>query len=154
MLVRGPLDIPGGGIQIASVLAVISFGGHRPVTSANAFTALAASTSAGNAPVSSDPRRSAGRTRRDADLRVCRGVGYAIAVETKTIALDSSGVTRRLGPIETNGPFRSSTLAWGSPQDVPERESSLGGCYGHSSAYSLSDLRRSRRRLVYRDSVS
>src|SRR5450759_4201533 len=64
-------------------------------------------------PVSSDPRRSAGRTRWDADLRVCRGWGYAIAVETNTIALDNSGVTRRLGPTETNGPFRSSTLACG-----------------------------------------
>jgi hypothetical protein len=36
-------------------------------------------------------------------------------METNTIALDNSGVTRRLGPTETNGPFRSSTLAWGSP---------------------------------------
>ena len=48
-----------------------------------------------------------------ADLRVCRGWGYVIAVETNTIALDNSGVTRRLGPTETNGPFRSSTLACG-----------------------------------------
>ena len=30
---------------------------------------------------------------RRADLRVCRGWGYAIAVETNTIALDNSGVT-------------------------------------------------------------
>ena len=41
------------------------------------------------------------------------GWGYAIAVETNTIALDNSGVTRRLGPTETSGPFRSSTLACG-----------------------------------------
>ena len=41
------------------------------------------------------------------------GGGYVIAVETNTIALDNSGVTRRLGPTETNGPFRSSTLACG-----------------------------------------
>jgi len=39
--------------------------------------------------------------------------GYVIAVETNTIALDNSGVTRRLGPTETDGPFRSSTLACG-----------------------------------------
>ena len=48
-----------------------------------------------------------------ADLRVCRGWGYVIAVETNTIALDDSGVTRRLGPTEASGPFRSSTLALG-----------------------------------------
>ena len=55
----------------------------------------------------------AGRTARRADLWACRGWGYAIAVETNTIALDGSGMTRRLGPTETNRPFRSSTLALG-----------------------------------------
>ena len=105
---------------------------RRPVTCANAFTGSGGFEVCGECarklpytpPCWPDCRR--------ADLRVCRGRGYVIAVETNTIALDNSGVTRRLAPTETNGPFRSSTLACGLAKDVPERESPRHGSCGRS----------------------
>src|SRR5665811_179549 len=86
-VVRGPLYIPGGGIENGPVSAVIRFWARRPVTCANAWTG------SGGIDVRRECAGKFGCTppclpdRRRPDLRAWLGWGYAIAVETNTIAI-------------------------------------------------------------------
>ena len=85
---RGPSRVPGGGIQNGLDESTISALGRRAVTCANVEGERAGSTSAGNAPVSSGPRRRAGRTRPGADLRRYHGGGYAMTAGLQAIAIE------------------------------------------------------------------
>ena len=85
---QGPLRVPGGGIQNGLDEWTISAFGRRTVTCANVQGERARSTSAGNAPVSSGPRRRAGRTHPGADLRRCQGWGYAMTADLQAIAIE------------------------------------------------------------------
>ena len=85
---RGPSRVPGGGIQNGLDESTISALGRRAVTCANVEGKRAGSTSAGNAPVSSGPRRRAGRTRPGADLRRYHGGGYAMTADLQAIAIE------------------------------------------------------------------
>ena len=60
----------------------------RTVTCANVEGGQSGSTSVGNASSSSGPRHHAGRTRPGADLRRYQGVGYVMAADLRTIAIE------------------------------------------------------------------
>jgi hypothetical protein len=122
----------GGGIENHRVLAFSRLLDLRPVTCANAFTGLGGFEVCGECVGKFGFGPSCWPDCRRADLRVCQWWGYVIAVETNTIALDNSGVTRRLGPTETMGFSGPRRWLVGSPDDVPERESQRHGSCGRS----------------------
>src|SRR5674476_879625 len=91
---RGPLLVPGGGIESGSFLAIFTALGRRPVTCANAEERTGGVEVRAEYVRKFGPRRRAGRTRPHADLWGCLGWGYAIVKDVRTIAIGSGGVGR------------------------------------------------------------